>query len=237
MLKTMAALCGVWLVVAASPSHAAGIKGDYIEARTGDVFTGPCFSNAEVFITGHQAVVAWKVTEGTYNGVDLAGLTVAAALKGSTTFDADAPAEARSVLIVDKRVTPSQREALLAMARALAGDRMSQVVSVRDETMSLVVEPADMETHSIAEAAHAHHATPKAPRALFLAPGLAEVSTRPLDEGDHKCGNEVLAYPPLSKGVAVTPAYTLGNSFAVKGLDTNWSAPNARSSMVGRFAL
>jgi hypothetical protein len=78
---------------------------------------------------------------------------------------------------------------------------------------------------------------PKAPRALFIAPGLAEISTRPLDERDHKCGNEVQAFPALSKAVDVLPAYTLGHSFKGQGLNTRWDDPNARSSLVGRFAL
>jgi hypothetical protein len=78
---------------------------------------------------------------------------------------------------------------------------------------------------------------PQAPTALFIAPGLATISTRPLDDRDHKCGNEVLAYPPLSKGVDVLPAFTIDNSFSGKALNTRWDDQNARSSMVGRFSL
>src|SRR6516165_942597 len=79
----------------------AGIRGEYVEARTADVFTGPCFSNAEIFIYGKQAVMAWKVTEGSYQGVDLAGLSIAAAVQGTTTFSEDKPEAASAVLIVD----------------------------------------------------------------------------------------------------------------------------------------
>ena len=71
MFKSMIALCGVLVLVGSSVAGAAGIRGDYVEARTADVFTGPCFSNAEIFIYGNQAVMAWKVTEGSFNGVDL----------------------------------------------------------------------------------------------------------------------------------------------------------------------
>jgi hypothetical protein len=234
MFRTLAAMCGALLVVGTSASYAAGIRGEYVEARTNDVFTGPCFSNADVFITGHQAVMAWKVTEGTYKGVDLAGLTVAAAVKGSSTFDADTPDEARSILIVDKQANPQQREALVALAKALGGDRMKNVVDVRTSPMALTIEHHDMESPSDA---HTGHVMPKAPRALFIAPDLAEISTRPLDDRDHKCGNEVQAYPALSKGVDVLPAYTLGHSFKGQGLNTRWDDPNARSSLVGRFAL
>src|SRR4051812_50137539 len=101
MFKALSALCGALVVCSASVAGAAGIRGDYLEARTGDVFTGPCFSNAEVFIYGKHAVMAWKVTEGAFNGVDLSGLTVAAAVQGSTTFSEDTPEAARSILIVD----------------------------------------------------------------------------------------------------------------------------------------
>ena len=70
----------------AAPSERARIEGDYMESRNADVFTGPCFANAQVFITGNQAVMAWKVNKGQWNGVDLSGLVVAAALRGTTTF-------------------------------------------------------------------------------------------------------------------------------------------------------
>ena len=116
------------------------VRGDYIEARTADVYTGPCFSNAEVFITGKHAVLAWKVTEGTWKGVDLKGLTIAAAVEGSSTFSEDSPAQAKSVLIVDKTATATQREALIAMAKDLGGERLKNVVSVLTSPMSLVVE-------------------------------------------------------------------------------------------------
>ena len=77
---------------------------------------------------------------------------------------------------------------------------------------------------------------PHAPRASFWAAGLAQIVTRPLDENDHFCGNEVVAYPPLSQGVKALPAYTLGHEFKGEGLDTRWNDPNCRSSFVGHFA-
>jgi len=232
MFKTWAATCGA-LILAVGTADAAGLRGEYVEARTNDVFTGPCFSNAEVYITGHQAVVAWKVTEGSYQGVDLAGLSVAAAVLGTSTFDADRADGARSVLIVDQAANPRQREALIALAKSLGGDRLKNVVEVRTSVISMMVEHgADAATPE-----HGLHQMPKAARASFWAPGLAEIRTRPLDEDDHKCGNEELAFSPLSKGVDVKPAYTLNNSFRGQGLGTRWDDPNARSSMVGSFSL
>jgi len=178
--------------------------------------------------------MAWKVSEGTYQGVDLAGLSVAAAVQGTTTFSEDRPEAARSVLIVDAAANDRQREALIALAKELAGDRLKNVVDVRTSRISLKVE-----AHSAAEieAAHAKHGMPHAPAASFWAANLAQIVTRPLDERDHACGNEVVAYQPLSKGVVALPAYTLGHQFKGQGLESRWDDPNCRSSFVGRFSL
>jgi hypothetical protein len=230
----MIAWCGALILAGSSLASAAGIRGDYIEARTADVFTGPCFSNAEIFIYGDQAVMAWKVTEGSFQGVDLSGLSVAAAVKGTTTFSEDKTEKARSVLIVDEKADGRQREALVALARALAGDRLSNVVDVKTSRISLKIEA---HTPVSDDWTHEAHGMPHAPRASFWAAGLAQIVTRPLDEGDHFCGNEVVAYAPLSKGTTVLPAYTLGHQFKGEGLNGSWDDPNCRSSFVGHFAL
>ena len=77
---------------------------------------------------------------------------------------------------------------------------------------------------------------PHAPRASFWAASLAQIVTRPLDEGDHFCGNEVVAYSPSRRGRR-PPAYTLGHQFKGEGLDTSWDDPNCRSSFVGHFTF
>ena len=77
---------------------------------------------------------------------------------------------------------------------------------------------------------------PKAPRGRLYVDGLAEIVTRPLEDSDHACGNEVVEYPPLSRGVTALPAYTLAHEFKGKGLNTTWDDANCRSSFVGRFA-
>jgi len=231
MPKSLAVLCG--LLVLTGVARGAEIQGDYLEARTADIYTGPCFSNAEIFITGNHAVMAWKVTSGSFEGVDLKGLSVAAAVRGSTTFSEDRPEQATSILIVDERADSRQREALLALAKSLAGDRLKRVVDVKVSRISLKIEAHDANKDTTPAATHG---MPHAPRASFWASGLAQIVTRPLDERDHACGNEIVAYPPLSKGVEALPAYTLGHKFQGAGLGTNWDDPNCRSSFVGHFS-
>jgi Protein of unknown function (DUF1326) len=210
------------------------IQGEYVEARNADVYTGPCFSNAETLVYGNRGVMAWKVTDGSWKGVSLNGLCVAAAVSGNTTFSEDDPSRALSALIVDSRASREEREALIDLAKTLGGTRLSHVASVTTARMSLKLEN---HTDSIAPEAHPAHGMPQAPRASFWAAGMAQIVTRPLDERDHACGNEVVAYPPLSNGVSAQPAYTLGHEFKGSGLDVRWNDPNCRSSFVGHFAL
>jgi hypothetical protein len=234
MFMSVAAVCGALALTGPEAAPKAQIQGDYIEARTADVYTGPCFSNAEVFITGNKAVMAWKVNQGKWNGVDLSGLCVAAAVKGNTTFSEDVPSQARSVLIVDKEASPKQRAALVSLAKHLGGARLAQIAAVRVASLGLTVEDhmPGLDSH-----ATAHHGMPQAALGAFWSPGLAEIRTRPLDEGDHACGNEVVAYEPLSRGVNALPAFTLGHRFKGQGLESSWDDPNCRSSFVGHFAL
>ena len=122
-----------------------------------------------------------------------------------------------------------------SIAEQLGGDRLKNVVAVRDSALTVMVED-----HSTAEGAgdsdHKGHGMPHAPVGLLSAPGLAEILTRSLGDGDHFCGNEVVAYSPLSSGVKVLPAYTLRHKYAGGELNTRWDDPNCRSSFVGHFS-
>jgi len=234
MRTTVSAFCVILLGLGSGFASAEEIRGDYIEARTADIFTGPCFSNAEVFIYGNHAVMAWKVTEGSWKGVDLRGKCVAAAVNGTTTFSQDKADQATAVLIVDSAASSRERKALIDMAKTLAGARLSHVASVITAHMSLKLED---HSDSGRELPHAAHGMPQTPRASFWAAGVAQIVTRCLDDRDHACGNETIAYPPLSKAVSAQPAFTLGHAFKGQGLDTRWDDPNCRSSFVGHFAL
>lgn len=222
------------IAICSLTAQSAQIEGDYVEARTADIFTGPCFSNAEVFIYGKQAVAAWKIRKGSFDGVDLTGLSVAAAIRGENTFSEDRPEMAQSVIITDENADSRQKEALIAFAKAMTGKRLQNVVAVHSAAIGLTVESHDMSVNM--ESHHKHHGMPQAPRASVWVPGIAEILTRPLDDTDHLCGNEVVAYAPLSKAVDVLPAYTLGHRFSAAGLGGTWNDPNARSSFVGHFA-
>src|SRR5206468_10489553 len=103
------------------------VSGEYIESRTADFYTGPCFANSEVNLTGKEAVLAWHVEKGTWSNVSLDGLSVAAVVRASATLgdEFSNPLPSTAVLIVDQRATPAQREALANFAQAQAGELLS----------------------------------------------------------------------------------------------------------------
>src|SRR5437660_6112674 len=107
------------LALAASPLLAGGkgsVSGEYVEARTAEVFTGGCVMGSEAETMGKQAVLAWKVDHGSVNGVSLDGLSVVAAVAGDRNLGiyelGGARANSKSALFVDERANPAQRLAL-----------------------------------------------------------------------------------------------------------------------------
>src|SRR5262245_25858303 len=82
MKTRMIVLAAVLGLSGSSLLAGSSISGKYIEARTAEVFTGGCIMSSEADTVGRQAVLAWKVDRGSYNGVALDGLSVVAALSG-----------------------------------------------------------------------------------------------------------------------------------------------------------
>src|SRR5438094_10005622 len=116
MTRTMAAIVVTMLVGATSSFVLAGgkgtVSGAYVEARTAEVFTGGCIMGSEAETVGKNAVLAWKVDRGSFNGVALDGLTVVAAIAGDRNLGIDeiggANAATRSALLVDTRANAAR---------------------------------------------------------------------------------------------------------------------------------
>src|SRR5438128_4237183 len=90
------------------------ISGDYLEVRSCDVYTGPCFANAEMGLSGKEGIMVWSVRQGSWNGVRLDGLNIIAVVRTDDTLGdvRYQPRRSKAVLIVDRTATPTQREAL-----------------------------------------------------------------------------------------------------------------------------
>jgi hypothetical protein len=232
------------LFAAAVPAclAAPSISGDYLEARTSDVYTGPCFANSEVNLAGKEAVLAWNVRQGAWNGVPVEGLSVVAVVRAAATLGDPfaSPLPARSVILVDQKADPAQRAALVGFAREMAGSLLSDVVAVESAPIQLSVPAPAMAPAMPTETetgAHAHHAAAGlAGTASLKAGDVVELRTRGLRHDDHLCGNEEVYYDPLTPTVDAVPAVTLVHAFRGPELGVTWSSPGKRSAFVGTFA-
>jgi hypothetical protein len=198
---------------------AAAISGDYAEFRTADVYTGPCFANGEVGLTGDEAVMAWHVTAGQWEGVRLEGLSVIAVVRASATLGSpySNPLPARAVMIVDSRATAQQRAVLVRFAQAQAGPLLSTVVAV--------------ETSPIRFEMGMHHGV------VSVVANTVKISTRPIGAGDVICHNEEVFYPPLAAHLThAMPAVTLEGSYQGNHLGETWNDSGRRGAFVGHFA-
>jgi hypothetical protein len=200
----------------ASPETA--VTGQYVEVRNCDVWTGPCFANADFNLTGKNAVLAWKINSGTIDGARLDGLGIVAVIVAHNTLGLEQNGPAKAVLIVDKRADRAQQAALIRMAKQQGGSLLANIAAV--QTAAIRLEACECKNNACAE----------------LDAGVATIKTRCID-GDHDkaCGNETAFYPPLAAGVRVVPAVAENHAFRGTGLDQTWSESDRRGAYVGTF--
>jgi hypothetical protein len=223
MKRLVLSLCLAGALSAAGLHNRTQLRGDYIEARTADVFTGPCFANSEVDLVGNLAVFGWRVQKGEFQGVPLDGLSVVGVVRASNTLgNIHAPVyPVKSVILVDERANPEQRHALKAFAQRMGGDLLQDVV--KTEFLPIEFKFDKNNVHSA--------------KATLHAGTLASIETRAINDGDHLCSNEITWYSPLTKLDHAMPAFALAHSYKGKELDTTWSNPDKRSAFVGSFQL
>ena len=219
------ALC---LFTATALAQQTQIKGQYLETRSADVYVGQCFANGEVNLAGAEAIVAWHVQEGKWDGVSLAGLTVVGAIKAQATLgDPYAnPYPAKSVLLVDQQATPQQRQALINFAQEMGGPLLHHVVRVIDTRIDMEV----LQLRASSGGVEQHGA-----RARLQAGDFVTVETRAIGDKDHLCGNEDTFYPPLTATTHAMPAVAMTDEYRGKDLNISWTLHDKRSAFVGTF--
>lgn len=216
-MVVLAALVGLVGLTGAPLMAGSSISGTYVEARTAEVFTGGCIMSSEADTMGKQAVLAWRVDRGSFNGIALDGLSVVAALSGDANLGiheiGGARAKVKSAVVVDERANAAQRLALVAMATELSKGNVGTVVNV---------------TAAPIQFNETEHGVKVATTQIVL-----DVNKH-LDH-DPTCGS-MQWFAPLAKVTEASMSQTEQHSFAGSSLGTKWSAPNKRSSYIGSFA-
>ena len=219
----LSALCllaaGLLIGFATWSATASEMRGCYLESRTCQVYTGPCFANAEINLTGKDAIMAWKIDEGTHTGVDLSGLAVVVVLNASDTFASggirDAK-EVKSIILVDNRATAEQRDALVDFAKQQTGRAGEAVVRIDSAPIEMSLDVGTL-------------------TGTLSAGKNVKLTTRKARPGDCICSNEIAYYPPLAQVTNFAPGVSIESEFSGRGLGTQWSMPNSRSAYMGVF--
>jgi hypothetical protein len=191
------------------------IRGEYVEARTCAVWIGSCFANGEVNLMGKNAIVGWSVTEGSWDGVALDGLKIVAVLNAEGTLHTKYEGKVNSIAFVDKNATDAQAAALLAMAKALAPDHLSDIRKIERKAIT---------------------SSRKGIEATLTVEKELQLKTKAICVCDQASCNAYLFYPAFSASTQVESAKTVTHSFEGDALGVRWSDPERQGAMVGTFA-
>lgn len=217
MKRFMLASAIVGLAVAPLIAGGHTVSGSYVEARTAEVFTGGCIMGSEAETMGKEAVLAWRVDHGSFNGISLDGLAVVAAVAGDKNLGIQEiggeKAITRSTLFVDQRANRAQQLALVAMASDLSKGALGTIVSVSPAPIRFADSHAEVQVTSgsvtLEVSKHAPH--------------------------EETCG-AMQWFHPLASVDEAEIGLTAQHSFTGSGLGSKWSDPNRRSSFYGTFS-
>ena len=215
-LLTAALLVSITPVFAGSSPR---ITGDYVEARTAEVFAGGCIMASEAETMGRQAVLAWRIGAGAYNGVQLTGLAVVAAVAadrnlGIREIGGGAPENVKAVVFVDSRATAAQQQALVALVRAMSRGLADNIIEVKPTAIAF-----DRSAHMVNVRAH---------EATLVVHTHIEHSPR--------CG-AMKWFNPLADGTTAEIGHTETQVYWGKALGSKWRQEDRKSSFVGSFAF
>jgi hypothetical protein len=206
------------LALTATPALAADrVVGEYVEARTAEVFAGGCVMSSQAETMGKEAVLAWRVTSGAFDGQTLDGLSVVAAVAGDRNLGireigGEAPSYVRGIVYVDDHATAAQQRALVHMAQTLSRGLISEIVDVAAVPVQFQSTPMTVDVTagnaSLAVQKHVHHT-----------PG---------------CG-AMKWFAPFSTLEGATIGQADAHEYSGAALGIQWSDPHKKSAFAGAF--
>jgi len=213
----------IWSLVLAAvavPAAAAdSVTGTYLESRTCQVYTGPCFANAETALAGREAMMAWNIESGKQDNVDLAGLSVVMVVRGNDTLGyggVEDPKELKSAIIVDSKATTEQQAALVSFVKQHTGRAGREVVRVDAAPITMSLDSVELNGE-------------------VKAGDVVKLKTRKARQGDCICSNEVQFYPPLAAMNRFAAGVAVDAEYRGSRLGVTWSFPESRSVYMGEF--
>jgi len=204
------------LALAAAGQPQREVIGDYIEGRSNHVYGCYCEWSGEGVTGGREAILAWAIREGSFEGTSLAGLRMAAVIVGESTLSmGEAPRT--SILFFDSAALPAQRQAGERLLRWRYARLLGQVRNVHSVPIQFRRE-ADSATLGVGE--------------------MLTLTMRRAVLPDDVLQGATLWYDPFIPLVEATLGTTLNNKYWGGDFDQRWqhSEPTT-SGYFGHFRL
>jgi hypothetical protein len=201
-------------LVFSSRAENVSLRGEYVEVRTASVFAGACHYNGEVVTTGRDAMMAWNVNSGTWQGVDLTGVRAMAIVTADANLSDD-QAPRTTELIMDAQATDAQLKAMIAALKQKYAGALGNVVTVRNTAISFN----------------------RNGRSYMVKADDATIDVEAMPN-DLCCKMPNLVwYSPLVRLENRKVGYTIRAGYSGKAIGTPWSRSGENSAFYGSFSL
>jgi hypothetical protein len=213
LFTLMAVAVAASAFVFSSRAENVSLRGDYVEVRTASVFAGACHYNGEVTTAGREAMMAWNVTSGKWQGIDLTGVRVMAIISSDSNLG-DKDAARQSEIVIDSS-TRSQSLAMLNAIKEKYAASLGNIVKVRNAPITFVREG----------------------RTYAVAADDATINVEAMPN-DLCCKMPNLVwYTPLVGLENRRVGYTTSASYSGKTVSEQWSRSGENSAFYGSFSL
>ncbi len=197
--------------VAARDDH---VIGDYVEARTAAVFAGACHYCGEAVTTGHEAVMAWNFTGGSWDHVDLAGVRMMAAITCGDNLG-ESGANRKMELLVDASASEAQVKAVTAMLQSRCAASRVEIVNVERGPIRFAHEGKNY---------------------IVAAEGFAQLVVTAMPNDECCAQPQMVWYTPLFPLTRPKVGYTQAAAYAAGTLGDRWQRGDENSAFYGAFS-
>jgi hypothetical protein len=203
------------LATAGSAFAAPAVTGDYVESRSANVFVGACHHEGEIQTAGRNAVLAWNIKDGEFNGVNLAGVTAVAVVAADKSLMLD-DAKRISALYVSDKASAEQRDAFVALLKERAPKALGELAGVKTAAISFDASGATYRVN---------------------AAGVADMKIKK-ETGQLCCKQPYFVWgKPFVPVKDAKAGYCLGVSYKDTSLLKAWSATDQNNAFFGQFSL
>jgi hypothetical protein len=190
------------------------LTGDYVEVRSASVFAGACHFNGEVVTTGRDALMAWKVQRGTWNGTRLDGVRAIAVVSSAANLAEPSPHQTE--LIVDAAASEGQLKALVDALGASYRGSLGKIVSVRRAPISFRHVGKEYRVN---------------------AEGIAQISVQAMPNDECCRMPHLVWYQPLIPLAHQKVGYTRDARYEGGAVADSWRRADENSAFYGSFAI